>query len=225
MKNKKWVLVLLAVFAAVCLAGCEMGGPKEDPNAEQYNEYVMGLLDANFHGEYEAYMQMTGAGREDAEARYENAVNTLADSLKEYFLIDTNDAEIRDTLKEIAKELYLKSNYTAEEAILDEKTGRYSVNVRIDPLTFFTDVAPEVESYVSDMNTRVMNREFAEMSEADYEKQYAQGLVEILKNHVSSLRYGDAVTVNLVFTFDEANQSTYVTDEELAKVTARLLEN
>lgn len=225
MKKKKWVLVLLAVLTVLGLTGCKAREPQEDPNAEQYNEYVTGLLDANFHGEYQAYMQMTGASKEDAQARYENSVNMLADSLKEYFLIDTKDTEVRETLREIAKELYLKSNYTAAEAILDEETGQYSVNVRIDPLTFFVDVADEVEAYVDDMNERVMNREFVDMSEADYEKTYAKGLVEILKSHVSSPRYGDPVTVNLAFTFDSANQTTYVTDEELAKVAARLLEN
>lgn len=225
MKNKKWVLVLLMAAAVFCLSGCKEKEPEEDPNAEQYNEYVEGLLDVNFHGEFEAYMQMTGASREDAEARYENCVNTLADEMKEYFLIDTKDTEIRDTLREIAKELYLNSNYAAAEAILDETTGQYSVNVRIDPLTFFVDVEEEVEAYVDDMNNRVMEREFVDVSEADYEKIYAEGLVEILQDHVSSLSYGDAVTVNLKFTFDEANQTTFVTDEELAKVTARLLES
>ena len=220
---KKWTAVILAVAAVLSLSGCNLSMQKEDVNAEQYVEYAKSLMDANYHGDFTAYMELTGASEEDAQARYEGSVEVLASSLEGYYLIDARDETIRQEINGIARELYQKTNYTVENAVRDEETNLYSVSIRVDPLAILQDAEPEVNDYLDELNERMLNREFEDMTDAEYEKYYAEGIIEILKDNLAGMTYADPVYVTVTFSYDEETQTTYLNDEELARVAQKFL--
>ncbi len=213
---KKWMTMFLAVAAALTMMGC--GGEKEDLNAEQYVIYTQGLMDASFHGNYTTYMEMTGATADEAKARYENRVEALAEGLAEYFLIETRTADVNGRLRAIADEMYQRTSYKVKEAVLNEETQMYSVGVEIKPMAFLQDAADPVSDYMSDLNDRMLNREFEDMTDTEYEAMYADGLLKILEEKIQTASYLEEENMTLTFQYDEASQTTFISDEDLIKV-------
>ena len=68
---KRTAAVLTAVSCMVlALAGC---GSKEEGSGgtEAYQDYVIGIMDANYLGQYEKYMEITGSVEEEAAKIYD----------------------------------------------------------------------------------------------------------------------------------------------------------
>ncbi|MBR5474455.1 MAG: hypothetical protein IKU83_03485 [Lachnospiraceae bacterium] len=214
---KRWVAFVLAAIMTFTMIGCG-GKEKEDLNAEQYVTYAKGLMDASFHGEYTTYMELTGATEDEAQARYENRIIALAEGLAEYFLIETRTAEVNDRLYAIAEEMYQLTTYKVEAAVLDETTKMYTVNIVVTPMAYLQDVEEPVSDYLDDLNDRMIAREFEDMSDAEYEALYTEGMLEILEEYLPTASYVADETIKVTFQYDEASQTTFISDADLEKV-------
>lgn len=214
---KRWVAFVLAAIMTFTMIGCG-GKEKEDLNAEQYVTYAKGLMDASFHGEYTTYMELTGATEDEAQARYENRIVALAKGLAEYFLIETRTAEVNDRLYAIAEEMYQLTTYKVEAAVLDETTKMYTVNIVVTPMAYLQDVEEPVSDYLDDLNDRMIAREFEDMSDAEYEALYTEGMLEILEEYLPTASYVADETIKVTFQYDEASQTTFISDADLEKV-------
>ena len=69
--------VVSCMVTVLALAGC---GSRSDGSGgtEAYQEYVVGIMDANYLGQYEKYMEITGSAQAEAERIYEANVQTFA---------------------------------------------------------------------------------------------------------------------------------------------------
>lgn len=214
---KRWMAIFLAAVMGVSLVGCG-GKKKEDLNAEQYVAYAQGLMDASFHGQYATYMEMTGATEEEAQARYENRIDALAKGLAEYYLIETHTADVNNRLHVIAEEMYQKTAYSVANAVMDKGTGMYTLEIKVTPLAYLQDVEKPVGDYMDDLNTRMIAREFEDMSDTEYEAMYAEGILGILEEYLPTASYGEDEVVKVSFQYDATSQTTYISDEDLETV-------
>ena len=92
------------------------------------------MLDVSYKGEAEAYMEITGVSKEEAE-------NIFADNLDatmEGFETTAMPEELKPRYRELFAELAESVSYTVEEPERQED-GSYTVNVMVKPITLFSD--------------------------------------------------------------------------------------
>ena len=131
-KRKKKLIICLVVFAV--LAAAAAGGVYAYINRYNAADYVKAVLDVSYKGEAEAYMEITGVSKEEAE-------NIFADNLDatmEGFETTAMPEELKPRYRELFAELAESVSYTVEEPERQED-GSYTVNVMVKPITLFSD--------------------------------------------------------------------------------------
>ncbi len=218
---KRIISVLLMCVLSLSLFSC---GPAKDPNAEEYANYISGLLNAIYLQDYKAYTEMTGESAEQAAVLYENSVQNTVDILKDHFLIDTSDEEIRSSLAGIVRQLYQKFSYEVVSADYSEDLKGYVVTINVTPVNFMANANAAYGPYVDDQNMRMLNKEFAALSEYEYNKLFAQGVVGLLQTAINSATSLEKVPVQLVLVAD-ANGTVSVSDDDLNRISHKFIGN
>lgn len=220
LKLTKRLAALFVVFAAVLcgMTGCGKGAEEsteEQSYMDAYKEYVQSVLDANYHGDCSDYIRITGADEDTAASINEAHAVNLAQQIAELYAIQLNriPAEVGERLTEVAAQVYKASDYTITEA---EKIGEtVYVTVAIRPVTFLQDTADLVAEYVEDFNERAKAGDFENMTESQYENEYAEGILEVLEKAVKTVGYGDQVTYRIEIQYNEQTGLSYVAEEDL----------
>ena len=159
---KKAAAVLLAACVALGLTAC--GSEKEGSGgASAYEEYVIGIMDANYLGQYETYMELTGSSQEDAKKLYDANIQDFALEMEDALSIDQDSVSVALTerMMEVAKNIYSQTKYEAVDVIREEDT--YIVTLEIQPIAFFETVEDAFGAAVDDFNERAKNGEFDEL--------------------------------------------------------------
>ncbi len=209
MKVKKLVAITMLMVACLSLAAC--GKEK----TKKYQNYINDLITANYLGATDDYIETTGANKSDAEAMYDNNIARLADALQAYYgLTIVEDDELYADLKELAKTIYGGIKYSTKSP--QKKGGSYTVDVEIYPIDILNQTDSDVKTYVEDFNSRVSAGEFNNYERDVYEHEFAEGIVDILKDAVKNLQYSEPVTVTATIYVE--GDTFYISNEDFIKI-------
>lgn len=192
--KKSWTrAVALVGVMSVLLGGCT----KFDACA-----YMQALLDASYRNETEDYMELTGAGQEDANEIFRNNLDAT--------MHEFHTAELSPELEENYRSLFEKTvkqvKYTVGEAV-EEEDG-YMIDISVEPILLFDNTyevfQKKAEEYAAEISNNVMKGE--EMpSDEEIQNHIYQTYYEVLAEELEGdLSYGEAesITVHIYKTED-----------------------
>lgn len=207
--SKRIIATILCFGMLFSFTGCE------EKEIKRYQTYMKSLIAINYLGATEDYIEATGANQEDAEALYNSNIDLLTNNLLAYYQVQTDHApEIRDGFSDLAKNIYSKVNYKVDKARKDGSV--YLVDVTVYPIMLFQQTSTDVTAYVNAFNDRVAAGDFNDYTVEDYQKEFGQGLLDILNAACITMEYGDAqvITVEII----EDGDKFYISDRDFLKI-------
>lgn len=212
---KKRSALLVIVSMLMLLSGCSFSN-----RPEKYQSYVESLITANYLGISDEYLETTGANASDAEALYLANATRLAENLVTYYGLEiSNDSTLGPEMVELAKNIYSKTKFEVGEGY--KKDDVYYVDVTIYPINILNQTSGDVEAYIDEFNTRVKNGYYNNYERADYEHEFAVGLISILQDSLGNITYADPVTITVkIITSDD---SYYISDEDALAIDAAII--
>lgn len=185
---RKFIYILLVCTLVFSLTGCS--------SSKTYEQYVRGLLDLNYKGEFDDYIKTTNSRESDAKAIYEASMDSLADSYIEYYGIKIVDSgETKAKFINLVKKIYGKSNYQVE--CIGKISDVYYVDVTVAPMDILDITSEDIINYIEEFNNRIANGDFDEYEIIQYEQEYADGIISILENAIPNISYKEATTLSI----------------------------
>ena len=184
--------IILVMLATIFLVGCS---GKSDPSA-----YLEGILNARYKAEYEQYMEMTGCSYEEAEQLYTDCLNE--------WMVVIEEAGISDELQEEYQDFFcrvlMNSKYSVQA--VTEEAGVYSVQVSVEPMSVFQNIAEElsisVDAYYTEVTEGALEGAALPGNDEIREEVYRL-LLEILNNHIKHISYAEPIVITVHLTEDE----------------------
>ena len=212
---KKAAVLMMAACLLLSLSACGSSSEDGSGGGNAYQEYVISIMDANYLGQYESYMEITGSTEEDAQKLYTANLQDFALAMEEALSIDQDAVSVALTerMETVAGNIYGQTKYEAVDVIREEDT--YIVTLEIQPIEFFETVREPFQSAVDAFNERAKSGEFDEMSDTEYEEAYGEAIVEALEQNVSEMTYGDTVTLDVTLDYDSENNIYAISDEQM----------
>ncbi|MBQ8687518.1 MAG: hypothetical protein IJ512_03065 [Ruminococcus sp.] len=197
------VLALTVAATGVLSTGC--GGV--DSNFS--SDYVAGILDASYKGEFNNYIKMTDATEEDAQEIYDGTVDYFASALAYYCEVYTDDIseELYAEYTALAADLLKEAKYTIASA----ESGKEScyVKVSIKPLNLLEQIEDDITECVDVYNEKLEEigaEALDSMSDEEYlqlEEEYARSVLDAIKSNAENLEYKDNVDFTMEIIIDE----------------------
>ena len=229
------ILLMFIMIAMFSLTACQEDTPTTEvpiptePSTEDlsyldaYTQYVQSILDANYHGDCELYMQITGASKQQAEKMLDAHAVNLAEQIAELYAIQLKQipAEIGERLTKVAHDVYEKAVYTVSDA---EKVGeKIYVSIAIQPLKFYHGVAEKIESYIENFNERAKNGDFGHLTESEYENEYAKGILDVLEASTQGIETEGVQDYRIQIRYNEQTKISYIAEEDLDAINRLIL--
>lgn len=207
--------LIMAMVMLLSLTGCS-----ESARMDKYEKYISSLITANYIGTSSDYVRATGADKDDIEGLYLQNASRLANNLGEFYdLRITSDHDLAPALVDLSKTIYSRTRFEVGEAY--KENDNYYVPVTIYPINIINQTEPEVRAYIDDFNRRVEDGEFNDYEEDAYEKQFASGIIDILKNATEAMEYGDPVELTVRILQNE--NSFYISDDDFRRIDEAVL--
>lgn len=201
MKKKVSGVVLAAVLAAG-LTAC--GGF----SAEDAANYVESALDAEYKGEFDEYVKQTDSTREEAEAMYQQGVDTVIAGMGLEELGISGD--LADEYRDLAADLLAVAKYEVKSA---EKDGDgYVVEVAYEPYIGMQSMDEELNAVMEEIIGSITGNE---TQEEIYEMVYDKSL-DILQQMIDEPEYGEEATYLIHVTKDSGNTYSISQDDLVA---------
>lgn len=199
------------------------GGGDDGSN---YGPYVQSLLDLDYKGITDTYLELVDDTKENAESYYGQCMEYWAYLLADHFLIvyDINE-EVHADMIALTEEIFANVKYEVADAV---KSGDdYTVKVTIHPMLFVEKAYDEVAAYGNDFQERSDNGEYGdyENDEEAYmnrEIEYATEVIGILRGYVSQIEYDEPVVKYVGITKD-AEGYYGISDEDYSDLEGYLL--
>lgn len=201
MKSTKKLSIL---FLFTCMLACFTTGCSFNFDA---SGYVQACLDANAHGEFTAYAEITGTTVEEVEQLYNNMLNQEISYLDAYNISDAKKAEFR----ELFVTLYKNFKYEVGEAVKNDD-GSYSVPVTTYKLMVFNDIMSEGETYMTDYVQQEMDAGRTPTEDEIYAVA-VDYMYDTISKNLESLEYADPVTTNISVAPTTSNSKVYSMDQ------------
>lgn len=237
--KKKLALLLVLVMAVSMLGAC--GGKdsetKEETKAEteavteadddtsnlfggdegaNYGPYVQSLLDLDYKGITDTYLELVDDTKENAESFYglsmEYWAYVLANNYQLYVAVQSDetdtmyDEDVHNALIALTEDIFSHVKYEVADAV---KTGDYyTVEVTLYPMLFTQLTKNEITAYQDEFNAATEAGEFGAYGEDEAdtlaaEITYANRVIEILSASVSQIDYDAPVSKIVKITKDE----------------------
>lgn len=209
MKNLKRnsLSLLLLLTMVVTLTGC---------NQFDATAYIKACLDANTHGEFEEYAQITNSDVETIKTQYEKLLDDEISYLDQYHATDEQKTKFR----ELFTSIYKSFKYEVGEATKNSD-GTFSVPVTTYKLMVFKDVMSQGETYITDYVTE-QTKAGKSLTEEDLYPVIIDFMYDTMSKNYEAAEYGDAVSVNVTVGPMSGNSKVYgISQTELQS----LLEN
>lgn len=200
MKKLKGFLFMLCMTVSVLLfTACS------NTNTDTYKEYVQSVLDTNFKGIYKDYIELTSVSEDSASKIYEANIKAISDDFITSGLITNPSEADLLRLREFAIALLDKADYTVKE--VEEKDGKYYVNVEIKPFLFYGTLQDKLFTKYSELSEKYQNTDIDSMSNEDYAayvKEYNEATFALMEEVLNLNEYQEPVTVpcNIIVTKD-----------------------
>lgn len=176
--KKKVTGIILAAAAALSLTAC--GGF----SAQDASAYVKSALDAEYKAEFDEYVKQTDSTQEEAEAMYQEGLDTITES----FGLDSLGIsdELVEQYRDVSADLLALAKYEVKGA--EEDGEGYAVEVSYEPYTGMINIEQDVNAAMEEIAasiTEVPSEE--ELNELVYGK-----VLEILQQKIAEPEYGEA---------------------------------
>ena len=198
MKTIRRLAVLL--LACLLLAGLTACAGTPLTREEQFSVLVKGNLDEIYRGRANSdYLKLTGTTAEDVKASFERGLDQEAVFFCGYFSISHPSDRIIEEIKDLYREIYANSSYTVSKAVrVDDAT--YTVNVVIQPLDIIQTAIDNHNSALADFFRKyegVDRKELDGDELAEYEEDWAEAIIAMMRGQLTHVTYRDAVTVSV----------------------------
>lgn len=202
-KILKPVTTLLFVLLTACmLTGCSV---KFDASG-----YIKACLDANTHGEFAAYAEITKVPEEDIKANYDKLIDKEISYLSAYNLSEEKTADFRKLFIDI----YKSFKYEVGEATKNDD-GSYSVPVTTYKLIIFKDFMKEGETFITDYCNKEIEAGKTP-TESELYPIVADFMYDYLAKNLEAAEYAEAVTTNVTVAPTADNKKVFtISDAEL----------
>lgn len=179
MKRLTRTLALPLLALALLCTGCSA---RFDASA-----YVDALLRNIYLDDSTSYMKLVDVTAEEAHDAYIEGLEAESEVLFSFLSFDSNyiSDETRQRVLDLYGQIYQHSKFEVEDAA---KSGKgYTVVVRIYPIDIFEKAADEMSAYVDVFVEKIMNGDYADLSDEEVETSYQDGLLKILESKLSSI--------------------------------------
>lgn len=192
---KKLSIFLLFILVTACtVTGCT---PSFDASA-----YIKACLDANTHGEFAEYADITKTSVEEVEALYNKGIDTEISYLDSYNISD----EKREEFRALFVDIYKSFKYEVGEAVRNDDDS-YSVPVTTYKLQIFKDIMSEGEAYLTDYAQKEVDAGRTPTQE-QLEEEALNYMYDTMKANLGALEYGEAVTITVTVSPSQQNSQT-----------------
>lgn len=192
---KKLSIFLLFILVTACtVTGCT---PSFDARA-----YIKACLDANTHGEFAEYADITKTSVEEVEALYNKGIDTEISYLDSYNISD----EKREEFRALFVDIYKSFKYEVGEAVRNDDDS-YSVPVTTYKLQIFKDIMSEGEAYLTDYAQKEVDAGRTPTQE-QLEEEALNYMYDTMKANLGALEYGEAVTITVTVSPSQQNSQT-----------------
>lgn len=208
--TKRALLIVLAMSLLFSLTGCSLFKTK----SKEYSNYVTGILDMNYKGEYEYYTDATGATDEDAQAIYDAGINSLAESMINYYGIKiVDDGATKDKFIQLAKDIYSHSKYDVSKAYKEDDV--YYVDVTVYPMDIMDLTHDNIVAYIDEFNNNVEKGNYDDYEIEDYEVEFANGILDIINAEIPNIGYKDSQKVTVTI---KTGDYYYISEDDFLNI-------
>ena len=216
--SKKLTVLFMVFTLTLSMTGCSLF----DSRAKVYSRYAVSLLDINYKNQSKDYMTLTGVSQKDAEAVYVANMDYQAHNLMNYYGIkEVDDGTVLSEFYYLAQSIFSNAKYEVTDVIHDKDSDSYTLEITIYPLDTLETTYDQIVSYIQSFNSRVDEGDFNNTTEVDYETEFAEGIMEILKSTIDNPGYMDPVVLNVPI--QPSNDYYYITDEDFLKIDRAIL--
>lgn len=195
----KTILKRMTALSLICVmmisaVGCSLFDGKE----KVYSRYLISLLDINYKNQTKDYVTLTGVSQKDAEAVYVANMDYQAHNLMNYYGIkEVDDGTILSEFYYLAQTIFANAKYEVTDVKHDKDTDSYTLELTVYPLDTLETTYDTVVEYIENFNARVDDGDYNNTNEVDYETEFAQGIIDILKATADEPGYMDPVVIDV----------------------------
>lgn len=201
MKHTKKLSIL---FLFTCMIAAFTTGCGFDFDA---SGYVQACLDANAHGEFEAYAEITNTSLETVEQQFNNRMDQEISYLDAYHI----DEDRKNKFRELFTNMYGSFKYEVGEAVKNDD-GSYSVPVTTYKLMVFKDVMKEGESYMTDYAQQEIDAGRTP-TENDLYITAVDFMYDYISKNLESLEYAEGVSTTITVAPTSSDSRVYSVDQ------------
>lgn len=216
--NKKWMpIAAISILLIVVTVGMYLYVNRFDAS-----EYVQAVLDVSYKNKTELYEEVADVSEKEAKAVFQENLDATMEGFETSDMPESLREQYRELFGEIAKNV----NYTVGEA-QKEKDGTYTVQVKVKPVTLFTDTyetfLTRAEEYAKEVTDRVTKG--AQMpTDEEMQKEIYGIYYEVLKQQIEAgMLYGRAEDVTLHIE-KERGGSYEIRSDDMKKLDGLLIE-
>lgn len=210
---KKITIIFMVCTMTVSLAGCSLF----DSRAKVYSRYIISLLDINYKNVSKDYMTLTGVSQKDAEAVYVANMDYQAHNLMNYYGVkEVDDGTILSEFYYLAQSIFSNAKYEVTDVKHDKDSDSYTLELTVYPLDTLEATYDQVVSYIENFNARVDEGDYNNTTEVDYETEFAEGIIKILKSTVDNPGYMDPVVLEIPI--QPSDDYYYIADEDFLNI-------
>lgn len=215
---KRFAVISMICVMMLSVAGCSLFDGKD----KVYSRYLVSLLDINYKNVSKDYMTLTGVSQKDAEAVYVANMDYQAHNLMNYYGVkEVDDGTILSEFYYLAQSIFSNAKYEVTDVIHDKDSDSYTLELTVYPLDTLETTYDTVVSYIEDFNVKVDEGDYNNTNEVDYETEFAEGIIEILKGTTEEPGYMDPVVLEIPI--KPMDDYYYITDEDFLKIDSQIL--
>lgn len=215
---KKTTIVSMVCIMVLSLTGCSLF----DSRSKVYSRYAISLLDINYKNVSKDYMTLTGVSQNDAEAVYIANMDYQAHNLMNYYGVkEVDDGTILSEFYYLAQSIFSNAKYEVTNVKKDEDSDNYTLELTIYPLDTLETSYDQIVEYIENFNARVDEGDYNNTTEVDYETEFAEGIISILKSTTNNAGYMDPVVLDIPI--QPSDDYYYITDEDFLKIDQNIL--
>ena len=219
----KSVIKKTTIFSMICimmlsLAGCSLF----DSKSKVYSRYVISLLDINYNNVSKDYMTLTGVSQKEAEAVYVANMDYQAHNLMNYYGVkEVDDGTILSEFYYLAQSIFSNAKYEIKNVVKDDDSESYTLELTVYPLDTLETTYDQVVKYIENFNSRGDEGDYNNTTEVDYETEFAEGIIDILKSTTDKAGYMDPVVLEIPI--QPSDDYYYIADEDFLKIDQNIL--
>lgn len=215
---KRFTVITLLCTMMVSLFGCALFDGKD----KVYSRYLISLLDINYKNVSKDYVTLTGVSQKDAEAVYVANMDYQAHNLMNYYGVkEVDDGTILSEFYYLAQTIFANSKYEVTDIIHDKDSDSYTLELTVYPLDTLETTYDDVVAYIEEFNVKVDEGDYNNTNEVDYETEFAEGIIEILKATADKPGYMDPVVLQIPI--EPQEDYYYITDENFLMIDKEIL--